>query len=98
LCQNSRRMPLMRRMLTLISRIFLAGLGGLQPGWGQNAPASDSQLLQKLEAALKVKDKVAIMSLYNGEGVPPWVKADESEDVDDWLPREFKSAKLSPLP
>lgn len=84
--------------MTLISRIFLVGLGGLQPGWGQNAPASDSQLLQKLEAALKVKDKAAIMSLYNWEGVAPWVKADESENVDDWLTREFKSAKLSPLP
>lgn len=61
------------------------------------APISDSQLLKSLEAAVKTKDKSTIMRLYNWKGVPDWVKADQSDDIDDWLTRELKSGNLSPL-
>ena len=38
------------------------------------------------------------MALYNWQEVSDWVKADKSDDIDDWLTRELKSAKMSPLP
>lgn len=77
---------------------LIVGLSGSQPLRAKDAPASAPQLLQELETTLKAKDKAAIMALYNWEGVADWVKAAQSEDVDDWLTRELKSAKLSPLP
>ena len=85
-------------MLSRILWLFLAFLAGWLPEQGQAAPTSDTQLLQALETAVKSKDKAAIMALYNWEGVPDWVKADQSADVDDWLTREFKNASTSPLP
>ena len=63
------------------------------------APTSEAQLIQALEQAIKAKDKPAILALYNWDGVPDWGKQAQSDDADDWLAREFKSAKrLQPPP
>src|ERR1039457_6764209 len=88
----------MKRMLSRISWLFFAGLVSWLPGQSRAAPPSDAQLRQALETALKSKDKTAIMALYSWEGVPDWVKADQSADVDDWLTRELKNATTSPMP
>lgn len=88
----------MKRMPARISWLFLASLVGWLPVQTQAAPTSEAQLLQTLETALKAKDKDAIMALYNWEEVPAWVKAGQGDDIDDWLTRELKIAKLSPLP
>jgi peroxiredoxin len=55
-------------------------------------------LAQELEAALKTKDKDAIISLFNREGISAAMKANQSQIIDDWLTRELKSVRLSPLP
>jgi peroxiredoxin len=88
----------MKQMLSSIFRLFLVGLVGWLPAQGRGAPTSDTQLLQALETALKSRDKAAIMALYNWDGVPDWVKADQSAEVDDWLTRELKNASTSPVP
>lgn len=87
----------MKRLL-LICVSLLAGLSGAQIVLGQDAPASAEQLRQEFETALKAKDKAAILALYNWDGVSDWVKAYQAEDIDDWLTREVKDVKLSPLP
>jgi len=79
--------------------VVLTGLFGGQQLLAKDAPASDAQLLERLETAVKAKDKAAILDLYNWDGVPAWVKTGVSQDIeDDWLARELKNAKLSPLP
>jgi peroxiredoxin len=62
------------------------------------APTSNTQLLNEVQAAVKAKDRAAIMALYDWQGVSDWLKEDTSDNIDDWLTRELRSAKLSPLP
>src|ERR1039457_6223438 len=84
---------------SVVLGVILTGLFGWQSLLAKDAPTSDAQLLEQLETAVKAKDKAAILELYNWDGVPAWVKTGMSEDVaNQWLTRELKSAKLSPLP
>jgi hypothetical protein len=85
-------------MLSRIGLAILAGFGSCLLAQAQTAPTSDAQLVQSLETALKAKDQAAILALFNWDGVTGWVKADESNNVADWLTRDLKSAKTSPLP
>jgi len=87
-----------KRIFAIISLAFLIDVTAWPSVFGKNAPTSNSQLLQEFETALKTKDKDAILSLYNWEGVSDWMKAGQSQMIDDWLTREVKSVKLSPLP
>ena len=45
--------------------VVLTGLFGGQQLLAKDAPASDAQLLERLETAVKAKDKAAILDLYN---------------------------------
>jgi peroxiredoxin len=87
-----------KRVLFGIWLVIMAGLGGGLPAQAQTAPISDTQLLQAVENALKAKDKAAILALFNWDGVADWVKADQSNDVADWLTRDLKDATTAPLP
>jgi hypothetical protein len=79
--------------------VILAGLFGWQPLLAKDAPTSDTQLLERLETAVKAKDKAAILELYNWDGVPAWVRTNVNEnDVNEWITRELVNAKLSSLP
>ena len=62
------------------------------------AVTTDTQLLQVFEAALKNKDKAALMALYHWDGVPAWIKENQSDEIDDLLTRDFDNASLVPLP
>jgi peroxiredoxin len=55
-------------------------------------------LVNRLEVALKAKDKTAIMALFSGDGISSGTITNEDQMVDDWLTREIKSVKQSPLP
>ena len=88
----------MNRLSTIFNLVCLAVLSGAPTLLAQAAPASETQLLQMLQKALKSKDKAAILALYNWDGVPAWVKDNQSDDIDDWLTRDLASAQLSPLP
>jgi hypothetical protein len=68
--------------------IGLIGFLALAAGLGTPAHAAvntDSQLLRAFEAALKNKDKAALMALYHWEGVPAWLKENQSDEIDDLL-------------
>ena len=62
------------------------------------APKSEVELLQRLQTAVEARDKAAILALYNWDGVADWTKKYQATEVDDWMTRELKSAKISPLP
>lgn len=87
----------MKGVLDYIS-VSLAVLCGWASLSAQAAPTSDAQLLHALETAINAKNKAAIMALYNWDGVPAWMKEHAGDDIEDWLTRELKTAKLAPLP
>ena len=68
-----------QRLFQVLGRLFVAGLLGWMvlppvahaeaPAPGRAAPRSEAELLQRLEAAVKAKDKAAILALYNWDGV-----------------------------
>ncbi|HEY3862945.1 MAG TPA: TlpA disulfide reductase family protein [Verrucomicrobiae bacterium] len=87
----------MRRNLPIIP-VLLSVVCGWPKAMAQTAAASGAQLLQAVETAFKAKDKPAVMPLYNWDGVPNWIKENQSDDIDDWLTRDLKSAALAPLP
>ena len=79
----------------------LIGFLALASGLGtpiHAAVTTNSQLLQAFEAALKNKDKAALMALYHWDGVPTWIKENQSDESDDLLTRDFDNASLVPLP
>jgi peroxiredoxin len=82
-------------LLGLIGFLVLASGLGMPT---QAAVTTDSRLLQAFEAALKNKDKAALMALYHWEGVPAWIKENQSDEIDDLLTRDFQNANLAPLP
>jgi peroxiredoxin len=65
---------------------------------GKVPPASESQLLQEFEIALKAKDKDAILSLYNWEGVFIGSQSGMNKIISDALEQPIKGVKLAPLP
>jgi peroxiredoxin len=88
----------MKRFLLVLA---LVGIQALASGLGtptRAAATTDSQLLQAFQAGLKTKDKAALMALYHAEGVPDWIKENQSDEIDDLLTREFHNATLGPLP
>jgi len=59
----------MKRALFIVCLTVFIGLPNLQPVLGKDAPASAPQLLKEFEAALKSKDKDALLALANWQGV-----------------------------
>ena len=89
---------LMKRFLLVLA---LVGFQALASGLGTPTRAdatTDSQLLQAFQAGLKNKDKAALMALYHWEGVPDWIKQNQSDEIDDLLTRDYRNADLGPLP
>jgi thiol-disulfide isomerase/thioredoxin len=89
---------LMKYMLAIIGLGFVICALGLQSVFGKDAPTSESQLLQELNAALKVKDKDAILALFNWEGVSTPTQSYYSDAISDLLEQDVKNVTLSPLP
>ena len=76
---------------------FLATCLLVLPAYGKDAPTSESQLLKEFEAALKAKDSVALLSLFNSQGVSDEMKAFQKEITEEILAQEVKGVKLLPL-
>jgi thiol-disulfide isomerase/thioredoxin len=88
----------MKHILVIVCLSFFIAVPGLQSVLGKDAPASESQLLQEFEAALKAKDKDAILLLFNWQGVPTEMKSFHSQMITELLKKDVKSVKLSPFP
>jgi uncharacterized protein (TIGR03435 family) len=64
----------------------------------ETAPASAEQLRSKLEAALKAKNKNAVLSLVNWQGVSEDMKSMITEEDADMVKQDIAGVKLLPLP
>jgi hypothetical protein len=89
---------LMNRVLATFRLMILLSIVGLQPAFGKEAPTSESQLLQELNAGLEAKDKDTILALFNWDGVPAQMEGIYSRDISELLEQEVKNVKLAPLP
>ncbi len=87
----------MRRSVAIACLISAMAISNLSILAG-DAPTSADQFRTGVLSALKTKNKQAVLSLFNSEGVSPGGKAALDEDIDDWLTREVQVVKLSPLP
>ena len=88
----------MKRALFIVCLTAFIGLPNIQPVLGKDAPASASQLLQEIEAALRAKDKDALLSLANWQGVSADMKSFQVGMFADMVTNAVKSVKLLPLP
>ena len=89
--------PVKRALFIVCLTVFI-GLPNLQPVLGKDAPASAPQLLKEFEAALKSKDKDALLALANWQGVSADMKSMQMELFADLATNAVKSVKLLPLP
>jgi len=63
-----------------------------------DAPTTADELLKRCEAALKAKDKQALLSLCNWEGVSADMKERKEHFFGCWLDWKAHDPKLAPLP
>jgi peroxiredoxin len=91
-------MIFLKRTIFIASASLMVWISTLWSAVGQDAASSETQLANKLESALKAKDKNAILMLFNWEGTSISLKTNQNQMVSDWLTREVKSVKQSPLP
>jgi hypothetical protein len=88
----------MKYVSAIVGLSFLVCVPGLKSVFGKDAPTSAPQLLQKLNAGLKAKDKVAILALFNWEGVGTATESFYNGAISDLLEEDVNNVKLAPLP
>lgn len=88
----------MKNPFFVIFLSFLIAMIELQSVLGKDAPTSESQLLKEFEAALKAKDRDALLSLFNWQGVSADMKSFQGETIAETLTNAVKGVKLLPLP
>lgn len=88
----------MKRALFIVWLTVFIGLPNMQPVLGKDAPASASQLLKEIEAAIKAKDKDALLALANWQGVSADMKSLQVGLFADLVTNAVQSVKLLPLP
>jgi thiol-disulfide isomerase/thioredoxin len=77
---------------------FLIASLGLQAVPGKDAPVSAEQLRSEVESALKSKDKNAILSLFDWQGVSAEMKTFHIRMIDDLLSKDVETVKLTRFP
>jgi len=87
----------MKNVLILCLALCVVG-SSLQSAFGKDPPASEKQLLSDVEAAVKAKDKEAIIALVNWQGVSDQMRSLQAEGFAAIMKQEIKAVKLSPLP
>jgi hypothetical protein len=88
----------MKRALFILCLTLILGLPNLQPLLGKDAPTSAPQLVTEVEAAIKAKDKAALLALVNWQGVSADMKSFQTELLSDLLRKAVQGVKLLPLP
>ena len=73
---------------------------GLPMAFAKDGPTSAEQLRSELESAIKAKDRNALKSLFNEQGLSEEMRSIDDGIFDDMvkLDNKIKSVKLSPLP
>jgi hypothetical protein len=81
-----------------VRAILVFGVLLLFSARAEDAPATAEDLLKRFEAALKAKDKQAMIELYDWQGVSADMRAMQEEIIGMMFAEEAKSVALSPLP
>ncbi|MGZ4973889.1 MAG: hypothetical protein ACXWBP_05455 [Limisphaerales bacterium] len=89
----------MKRIQTIFALLALSSSLTAFAAPEKDAPASAEDLLKKVEAALKAKDKAALLGCFDWQGVSAEIKSmHERFTVEMMLKNPVKTLKLAPLP
>ncbi|HEV7924053.1 MAG TPA: TlpA disulfide reductase family protein [Verrucomicrobiae bacterium] len=88
----------MKHGSSTVCLFFLIAILGLQSGSGKAAPVSAEQLRSEVESALKIKDKEAILSLFNWQRVSADMRSFHGQMIAELLRKDVETVKLTPFP